>query len=43
MLLMALMLLAPAPPAGLESPTSAEFCGRCHQAILDAWKLLAHA
>lgn len=43
MLLMPLMLLALGPPAGLESPTSAEFCGRCHQAILDAWKLSAHA
>ncbi|MBZ5596477.1 MAG: cytochrome c family protein [Acidobacteriia bacterium] len=43
MLVMPLLLLALAPPAGLESPTSAEFCGRCHQAILGAWKLSAHA
>ncbi len=42
MLLMPLVLLALAP-AGLESPTSAEFCGRCHRAILDAWKTSAHA
>ena len=43
MLLMPLLLVALAPPAGLESPTSAEFCGRCHRAIQDAWKLSAHA
>lgn len=29
--------------ASLETPSSAEFCGRCHRAILDAWKTSAHA
>lgn len=29
--------------ADLESPTSAEACGRCHRVILDAWKSSAHA
>src|SRR5713101_5127330 len=43
MLLMPLMFLALATSGDLESPTSAEFCGRCHQAILGAWKLSAHA
>lgn len=27
----------------LEPASSAEFCGRCHRAILDAWKSSAHA
>src|SRR5579871_188044 len=43
MLLTPLFLLVMSPPATLESPTSAEFCGRCHQAILEAWKFSAHA
>src|SRR6266852_3718913 len=43
MLLMPLMFLALATSGDLESPTSAEFCGRCHQAILGAWRLSAHA
>jgi hypothetical protein len=43
MLMMPLFWLALAAPGGLESPASAEICGRCHQAILDAWKLSAHA
>jgi hypothetical protein len=42
MLWMPLVLMAFAP-AGLESPTSAEFCGRCHKAILEAWKLSSHS
>ncbi len=29
--------------ANLETPSSAEFCGRCHRAILEAWKSSAHA
>ena len=43
MYLMPMFFLALATTGGLESPTSAEFCGRCHQAILGAWKLSAHA
>jgi cytochrome c554/c'-like protein len=43
MFLMPMFLMALAVPAALDSPTSAEFCGRCHQAILGAWKLSAHA
>ena len=27
----------------LEPASSAEFCGRCHRAITDAWKTSAHA
>jgi hypothetical protein len=29
--------------AGLKPVSSAEVCGRCHRAILEAWKLSAHA
>lgn len=29
--------------ADAETPTSAEFCGRCHRAIHEAWKQSAHA
>ena len=29
--------------ADLEPPSSAEFCGRCHRAIFDAWKSSSHA
>ena len=29
--------------AGLKPVSSAEVCGRCHRAILQAWKLSAHA
>jgi len=29
--------------ANLATPSNAEFCGRCHRAILDAWKSSAHA
>lgn len=31
------------PADNLEVPSSAEFCGRCHRAILEAWKSSAHA
>jgi hypothetical protein len=27
----------------LESPSSAEFCGRCHRTIFDAWRSSSHA
>jgi len=43
MSLMPLLLVALAWPPSLESPSSAEFCGRCHRAILEAWKTSAHA
>lgn len=38
------VLLAGAALAGdLDTPSSAELCGRCHRAIHEAWKLSAHA
>ena len=43
MFLMPLVLLAMAWPPNLEAPSSAELCGRCHRAILTAWKTSAHA
>jgi hypothetical protein len=43
MLLMPVVFVALAWPPSLESPSSAEFCGRCHRAILDEWKASAHA
>ena len=43
MLLMPLVLVAMAWPPHLEAPSSAELCGRCHRAILAAWKTSAHA
>ena len=41
MLLPALMLLLTA--GGLESPSSAEVCGRCHRAIHESWHSSTHA
>ena len=40
-----LFLLAPAAARvpGLESPSTAEACGRCHRAIYEAWSGSAHA
>jgi nitrate/TMAO reductase-like tetraheme cytochrome c subunit len=40
-----ILLVAPGPgwARALEPASSAEFCGRCHRAILDAWKSSAHA
>jgi nitrate/TMAO reductase-like tetraheme cytochrome c subunit len=43
MLLFTLFLFALASSGDMEAPASAEFCGRCHRAIADAWKTSAHA
>jgi Cytochrome c554 and c-prime len=42
MLLTPLLLLA-LGTGGLESPGSAEVCGRCHRAIHESWKTSAHS
>jgi nitrate/TMAO reductase-like tetraheme cytochrome c subunit len=42
-LLPSLLLFAFASSAGLEAPTSAEFCGSCHRAIQESWKTSSHA
>src|SRR5579871_6889454 len=42
MFLPALLLLA-VGTGGLESPGSAETCGRCHRAIHESWKASTHA
>jgi Zn-finger protein len=34
---------SPSWASSLEPASSAEFCGRCHRAILDSWKTSAHA
>ena len=38
-----LLLGLPAPGVDLKPMSSAEFCGRCHKAIVDSWKSSAHA
>jgi hypothetical protein len=38
-----LILGGPVWATGLEPMSSAEFCGRCHRAIYEAWKGSAHA
>jgi len=43
MLLPQMLLLAFASTGDLESPASAEVCGRCHRAIQESWKTSAHA
>src|SRR5579864_3979207 len=43
MLLTPLLFLALSSPADMDSPASAEVCGRCHRAIQEAWKTSAHA
>jgi hypothetical protein len=37
------MMLALLSVGGLESPDSAEVCGRCHRAIHESWKTSTHA
>jgi len=42
LLLVALSATSGAAPP-LDTPASAEACGRCHRAIHEAWKSSAHA
>jgi hypothetical protein len=43
MLLPAVLLAMRLTAGGLESPASAEVCGRCHRAIHESWKASTHA
>lgn len=43
LLLVAIAAAAPLSPQSLDKISSAEFCGRCHRAIHDAWKTSSHA
>jgi hypothetical protein len=43
LLLAATAPLAVQPPRPLETPSTAEACGRCHRAIQEAWQASAHS
>ena len=42
-LMLAVMFVGTLSGRSLEPASSAEFCGRCHRAILETWKSSAHA